>query len=141
MEKSEIEDLMKWSQAEIESSVAFYFMGTPKSHMLFDMGDPPKGDARHREKHIIYHVYGYLGRKPKELIHVLTNELKGAIERVDAPPLCIVWRRYPDLLDPDMGEDIYRFGMRFAVMDSNLDQVELSLPEVKDGAPYTHLEK
>ena len=131
MEKAEEEVLLKWCRDQINRVADFHFMGTPSHHMRFEVVP---------EKSVIYHIYALGGAEPiepREVVRALTDRMVRAIDAVDGSPLCIVWRRYPDLTEytrEDVGL-IHKCSLRLSVMDQDLNQVGLAVLNTEDGSP------
>ena len=126
-EQKLIEGLLHGATQEIQRSANFFFLGSPRAYMEIDSG----GDT----KRIVYYVYGYgtVGEPdPTRLVHRLVDDIALALDQLDVSPICIVWRRYPDL-QRDHERDGWVCTVRLAVVDRELNQIMLSLPPVEEG--------
>lgn len=119
------EQLIAWSTIRIQSHVDFYFPGNPAAFMEFESRDETE------PQRIIFRVYSYIGDSRRLLVRTLTHEIEEALDKLNVTPICIIWRAYPQLAEIDLA---WEFRMRLAVMDQNLNQLELDIPSVKEGA-------
>lgn len=121
------ENLLEWAVREIQRPAAFYFHGSTQAYREIE--------TLAGMKRIIYRAYGYKVKAeadPSPLVHKLVDDIALAIGAIESAPLCIVWRRHP-ALERMPEEDGWKCVLRLAVVDRNLNQIELRLPPIEDG--------
>ena len=122
-----------WSQQIIEHAVDFYFEGTPRAYMMFDL---PRG-----QKNLSYKVYALLGRDQIEVVRALTEEVRAALsdKRHSIGPICLIWRARPEV-EHMADSDMFRVYMRFVVVDTDFNEIDIEVATRDEGDPTPVME-